>query len=81
MKNLSNIFKLNNEGDVDYYLSMNVSKYPNGTIAMSQLEMINKILNSLGIFDESKMHDTPENVILKNMKMETEGNKNGTIVQ
>ena len=32
---------------------------------MRQPAMIDKILNILGICDESKMHDTPANVILK----------------
>ena len=31
---------------------------------MIQPEIIEKILNRLGIFDESKIHDTPANVIL-----------------
>ena len=43
---------------------MNFNKDPNGTITMSQPEIINKILNSLGICDEPKMHDTPANIIL-----------------
>ena len=63
------------------YLGMNFSKDRNETITMSQPAFIDKILNSLGIYDESKMHDTPANVILKNMKMKMGGSKNGTIVQ
>ena len=31
---------------------------------MSQPEIMDKILHSLGTCDESKIHDTPENVIL-----------------
>ena len=31
---------------------------------MSQSTIIDKILNSFGIFNESKIYDTPENVIL-----------------
>ena len=65
MKNLSKSFYLINEGDVKSYLGMNVKKYPNGTITMIQPAIIDKILNSLGICDESKIHDTPENIILK----------------
>ena len=64
LKNLSKTFKLTDEGGVKSYLSMNFRKYPNGTIKMSQHALIEKILNSLGICDESKMHDTPANVIL-----------------
>ena len=43
--------------------------------------IIDKILKSLGISNESKIHDTPANFILKNMNMETKGNKNGTVVE
>ena len=39
-------------------------EHTNGTITMRQPEIIEKILNSLGICDELKMHDTPENIIL-----------------
>ena len=52
LKNLSDTFKLTNEGGVKSYLGMNVSKDPNGTINMSQPKIIDKILNSLGICDE-----------------------------
>ena len=60
---------------------MNIRKDPNRTIIMSQPAIIKNILNSLGICGESKMNDTPANVILKNISMETGGNKNGNIVQ
>ena len=52
LKNLSKTFKLTDEGDVKSDLGMNVRKYPNGTITTSQYEIINKILNILGIYDE-----------------------------
>ena len=64
-KTLSNTFKLTNKGGVKSYIGMNASKYPNGTITTSQPAIINKILNTLRICDESKMHDTTANVILK----------------
>ena len=64
LKNLSKTFKLTDERGVKSYLGMNVKKDPNGTITMSQPAIIDKILNSLGIFDRSKTHDTPANVIL-----------------
>ena len=64
LKNPSNTFNMTNERVVKYYIGKNVIKYPNGTIIMSQTAIINKILNSLGIFYESKMHDTRANVIL-----------------
>ena len=64
LKNLSKTFKLTNEGGVKSYLDMNDRKDTNGTITMIQPEIIDKILNSLGIFDESKMHNIPANFIL-----------------
>ena len=81
MKNLSKTFKLTDEGDIKSYIGMNVRKDPNGTITMIQTAIIEKILNRLGICDESKMNDSPANFILKEMKMEMGGRKNGTIVQ
>ena len=38
--NLSKIFKLTDEGGVKSHLGINVSKYPNGTITMSQPENV-----------------------------------------
>ena len=43
---------------------MNSRKDTNGTITMSQPAFIDKILNRLGILDEPKNYNTPENVIL-----------------
>ena len=40
MKNLSNTFKLTDDGGVKTYLGMNVSKDSNGNITMSQPENI-----------------------------------------
>ena len=48
----------------DVYLCLSEGFHVNGTITLSQLEIFNKILNSLGICDESKMHDIPVNAIL-----------------
>ena len=64
LKNPSKTSNMNDEGGVKSYLGMDVSKYKNGTITMSQPAIIEKILDRLGICDESKMHYTPENVIL-----------------
>ena len=55
---------MTNEADVKSYPGINVRKDPNGNINISQHEIIDKILNSLGICYESKMHDTPANFIL-----------------
>ena len=52
LRNISKEFKLTDKGDVKSYLGRDVSKYPNGTITMSQPAIIDKILNSLGIHDE-----------------------------
>ena len=43
---------MTDEGGVKSYLGMNISKYRNGTITMSQPAIIERILNSLGICDE-----------------------------
>ena len=64
LKNLPKTFNLTNEGGVKSYLGMNFRKYPNVTITMREPTIIDKILISLGISNESKMHDTPEDVIL-----------------
>ena len=65
IENIIKKFKLTNEGGVNSYLGMNFSKNWNGTITTIQPAIIDKILNSLGMCYESKMNDTPENVILK----------------
>ena len=52
LKNLSKTFNMTDEGYVKSYIGMNISKDPNLTITMSQPEIIEKILNRLGICDE-----------------------------
>ena len=64
IKNPSKTFKLTNKGGVKCYLGMNFSKDPNGTITTNKPAIIDKILNSLGICDETKIHDTRANIIL-----------------
>ena len=59
LKHLSKTINLTDEIDVQYYLGINVINNPNGTITTRQPAIIEKILNSLGICDESKMNDTP----------------------
>ena len=76
LKNLSKAFKMNYQGGVNYYLVMNVRKDTNGTITTSQPVIIDKILNSLGICYESKMHDKLENVILTKYE-DVNGRKQG----
>ena len=49
--------------DSDVYLHLPPGFHIDGTITMSQSAIINKILNSLRICGESKMHDTSANVI------------------
>ena len=64
LKNIPKTFNLTNEGYARSYFGMNVSKDQNVTITMSQPEIIDKILNILGICDDSKIKDTPGNIIL-----------------
>ena len=64
LKNISKKFMLIDDGGVKSYIGMNVSKDPNENITMSQPAIIDRIFNSLGICNESKMHDTTANVIL-----------------
>ena len=50
--------------DIDSYLHLPSGFHVYVTITMSQPTIIDKILNSLGICDESKIQDTPANFIL-----------------
>ena len=50
--------------DSGVYLCLPAGFRVDGSIAIIQLAIIDKILNILGICDESKMNDTPANVIL-----------------
>ena len=49
----------------DVYLHLQAGFNIDETITMIQPEIIDTILNSLGICNESKMHDTPASVILE----------------
>ena len=50
--------------DSDVHLNLTAGFHKYEPITMSQPTIIDKILNSLGICDESKIQDTPANFIL-----------------
>jgi hypothetical protein len=52
-------FKLTDEGDVDAFLGVKVEDLPQNKIKMSQPNLINRILDLLGLKEESKQHKTP----------------------
>ena len=56
LKNLSNTFKLIDEGVVKSYIGMNVRKYPNGIITMSQPEHF--ILKNINMEMEGRNNGT-----------------------
>ena len=62
-KVISNLQKLNfeltDEGDVDAFLGIKVEQLPDGTINMTQPELINRVITTLGLDGESKQHKVP----------------------
>ena len=47
IKDMKGFFAMQDEGDISDYLGIKVSKLPNGTIKLAQLQLINSILHDL----------------------------------
>ena len=62
-KVISNLQKLNfeltDEGDVDAFLGIKVEQLEDGTIKMTQPELINRVITTLGLDKQSKQHKVP----------------------
>ena len=62
-KVISNLKKLNFEltdkGDVEAFLGVQVEQLEDGTIKMSQPDLINRVIEALGLDNQSKQHKTP----------------------
>ena len=52
-------FDLTDEGEVDSFLGIKIDTADDGTITMSQPALIETIIKSLGLEDDSKQHKTP----------------------
>ena len=47
-------FELTDEGDVEAFLGIKVDQLPDGTIKMSQPDLINRVIQTLGLENQSK---------------------------
>ena len=52
-------FDLTDEGEVDSFLGIKIDTEDDGTITMSQPALIETIIKSLGLENDSKQHKTP----------------------
>ena len=52
-------FKVTDEGDLSDYLGVKITKHKNGTISLTQPQLIDSILKDLGINDRTKGRITP----------------------
>ena len=64
IKSLSKQFKLTDEGKVHAYLGIDIQSKNKQNFTFTQPHLIERILNTLHLQNESKMHDTPANKIL-----------------
>lgn len=59
MTELGARFEITDEGDLDEYLGVKVTRMPDGTITLSQPHLIDSIIADLGFKDNTKGKDTP----------------------
>ena len=59
MTELGSRFEITDEGDLDEYLGVKVTRMPDGTITLSQPHLIDSIIADLGFKDNTKGKDTP----------------------
>ena len=68
IKSLEDEFKLIDEGDLETFLDVLFKKQGYNKLELTQPHLIQRIIDALGIQDESKMHNTPANVTLNRDK-------------
>ena len=61
---LKDKFKLTDEGDLSMFLYANPSKHNRSTFELAQSHPIERMIETLGLNDDSKTHDTPANAVL-----------------
>jgi hypothetical protein len=72
INNLSNTFTLEDQGDVQDYLGINISKDANSkTITMTQTGLINSIISDIGLTNNSNTKTTPADAVLFNDSFNT----------
>ena len=59
MGELGRRFDITDEGDIDEYLGVKVTRMPDGTITLTQPHLIDSIIADLGFKDNTKGKDTP----------------------
>ena len=65
---LQNEFKLTNEGDLETFLRVLFKKLGHNKLELTQLHLIQRIIDALGMQEDSKMHNTSANVTLNQDK-------------
>jgi hypothetical protein len=64
IKSLQRDYDLTDEGDLNNYLGLSVTRDSEGAIHVTQPHLIQRIIAAVGLQDDSKMHNTPANVLL-----------------
>jgi Reverse transcriptase (RNA-dependent DNA polymerase)/GAG-pre-integrase domain len=59
MSELGTRFEITDEGDIDEYLGVKVTRMPDGTITLTQPHLIDSIISDLGFKENTKGKDTP----------------------
>jgi hypothetical protein len=57
-------FKLTHEGDVSAYLGIDIKRHQDGSLELTQPGLIQKIITSAGLEENSTTHDTPATTLL-----------------
>ena len=68
IQSLSKSFTLEDEGNVTNYLGVHVQHHNDGSIELSQPHLIQRIIDTLGLKNDSKLHGTPAISVLNKDK-------------
>ena len=63
IRDLGKDYSLEDEGDINAYLGINVTRPTKDSIELNQPALIKRIIDSIGLKDQ-RMHDTPADVVL-----------------
>ena len=63
IRDLGKDYSLEDEGNINAYLGINVTRPSTDSIELNQPALIKRIIDSIGLKDQ-RMHDTPADVVL-----------------
>ena len=61
ISSLEDYFRLTDEGDLETFFGVNFNQKNQDAVEMNQPQLVERVLETLKLNDDAKIHDAPEN--------------------